>query len=122
MHLVNYVGEVLEQCDICRSFEKAPQVRIAETSTVCTLNGKLHLDPLFLDNLIAFRVMDVPSRYTPLISVHPKVPQKCAMPFAARGLGFLADRSVSRWMEAGGRTIVWKGKCGARGLSSGREN
>ena len=39
MHLVNYVHEVLEQCEICRASGKAPHVPIAGATTFQTFNG-----------------------------------------------------------------------------------
>ena len=41
MHLVNYVDEVPQQCDLSRASDNAPHVPIAATSAAPTFNGKL---------------------------------------------------------------------------------
>ena len=46
-NLVNYAGEVLEHCEICRAFDKAPDVTIAATSAVSMFNEKRQVDPFF---------------------------------------------------------------------------
>ena len=33
-HLVNQVDQVLETCDVCRAFDKAPRIPIAGTTSV----------------------------------------------------------------------------------------
>ena len=44
MYLLTYANEVLEQCEVCRPFDKAPRVPVAGTSTVSMLNEKLQAD------------------------------------------------------------------------------
>ena len=51
--------EVLKQREVCRAFDKAPHVAVAGTSTVATFSEKLHVDLLFLEDMIASRAMDV---------------------------------------------------------------
>ena len=75
MHLASCVDEVLGQSDVRRSLGAAPHLPIAGASTVSMLNEKLRMDLLFLDVLIAFRVMDVFSRYSLLIPASPKKPK-----------------------------------------------
>ena len=62
----------LEHCEVCRCFEKAPHVSIEGASTVSTLDGKLQVDILFLNDLIASRAMDVSPGYSLLIPARPK--------------------------------------------------
>ena len=46
-HLANRADEVLENCDVCRAFDKAPRVPIAGTSAVSMFNEKVQVDLLF---------------------------------------------------------------------------
>ena len=41
MGLANFAYEVLEQCEICCAFDKAPHIPIAGASTVAAFNEKL---------------------------------------------------------------------------------
>ena len=40
MHLVNYMGEVLEHCEACHAFARAPHVPIAGTIAVAMSGDK----------------------------------------------------------------------------------
>ena len=57
MHLVNYVDEVLEQCEVCRAMDKAPQVPTAGTSASSKFFEELEVDVLFLDDITTMRAM-----------------------------------------------------------------
>ena len=46
-HLVNHVDDVLENCDVCRAFDKAPHLPTAGASAVPTFNGKAQVGLLF---------------------------------------------------------------------------
>ena len=61
MHLVNYVDEVLEHCDLCRARDKAPHVPIAGTTTAPMSNETLQVD-LFSEDIIALRASDAYSK------------------------------------------------------------
>ena len=63
-HLANRVNQVLETCDVCGAFDKAPHVPIAGTATVSAFNEKVQADLLFLDDLIVAHAMDVFSKYS----------------------------------------------------------
>ena len=63
MHLPNYVDGELEHCEVCRPVYRAPHAPSAGTSTVFVRNGKLHVDLLFLVDLVVLRAMDVSSKY-----------------------------------------------------------
>ena len=69
--LIQHVDEVASQCDTCKAFEKAPHIPIAGTSTVSMFNERLQMDLLFLDAIIALRIMDVFSKYSILTRVRP---------------------------------------------------
>ena len=76
MHLVNFVGAALGRRDACRPFGAAPHVPIAKTSTLPMFNGELQVDPLFLGDLIALRVVDAFSKYPHLLPVRSKTPEE----------------------------------------------
>ena len=75
-HLMNYVDEVSEHCEVCRPFDKARQVPIAGTSTVSIFNEKAQEDHLFLDEIIALRATDMYSKYSLILAVQPENPQE----------------------------------------------
>ena len=110
-HLPTCVDEFLARCEVCQAFEKAPRAPVAETSTVATFNEKLQADLLFLDDIIALRVMGVFSEYSLLIPVRTKSPGKFGMPFAAHGLEFSAHLAASRWMRAGNGRMKYGQSC-----------
>ena len=56
---VNYADEALEDGEVCRAFDNAFNVPLAATSTVSMFNGKLRVELLFFDDIIALRSMDV---------------------------------------------------------------
>ena len=62
----------LEQCEVCRAFDKAPHAPIGGTSTVAMFNGKLQADLLFLGVLIALRAIDLSSKHFLLIPARSK--------------------------------------------------
>ena len=62
--MVNFVDDVLDHCDVCRAFDEAPHVPVAGTHAVSMFNEKVHVDPLFLDDLIAVHAMDMFSKYS----------------------------------------------------------
>ena len=69
-HLVNQVDQVLETCDVCRAFDKAPHIPIAGTTTVSAFNEKVQVDLLFLGDLIVAHAMDVFPKYSLLHPAH----------------------------------------------------
>ena len=88
MHLLEYVDEVLEQRDV----RHAPG---AGTSAGSTSNGKLLVDLVFLDDLIALRAMDVFSEYYLLFSARHKNPQEARGAFSSSWIGiFWQPRSI----------------------------
>ena len=42
-NLVNFADDVLEHCDVCKAYEKAPHVPIAGTSPASTFNEKVQV-------------------------------------------------------------------------------
>ena len=74
VHLLTCVNEKLAQRKACQAFEKAPHAPVAGASTAAMPNEKLQVDLVFSDDIIAPRVMDVPSKYLLLIPVRTKNP------------------------------------------------
>ena len=54
-----YVGEVSEQCAVCKSFDTSPRVPVAGTSTVSTINEMSQVDRRSLGDLIALHTLGV---------------------------------------------------------------
>ena len=73
-HLVNRADGVLESCDMCRAFDKAPHVPIAGASAVSTFNEKVQGDLPFLGDLSVLHAMDMFSKYSLRLPVPPKNP------------------------------------------------
>ena len=61
MHLLNYVDEALEHCEVCRAYH-VPNVG---TSTGPMFSEKLQLDLIFLDDSSALNVIYACSKYSP---------------------------------------------------------
>ena len=74
--LVQYVDEVVRNCEVCRAFDMAPSIPIAGTSTVSAFNEKLQIDLLFLDEHIVLHVLDIFSRYSLMVPVRSKNPEE----------------------------------------------
>ena len=74
--LIQHVGDVVSQRDASKEFEKAPHVPISGTSSVSMFNERLQMDLLFLDDIIALRIMDVFSKYSILTRARPENPQE----------------------------------------------
>ena len=70
-HLVAHVDGVLDTCEVCRAFDKAPHLPIAGTSSVSCFNERVQVDLLFLDDILAAHAMDVFSKYSILRRRHP---------------------------------------------------
>ena len=87
MHLPTCVDEALARCEVCQAFERAPRAPAAGISTVATLNGKLQAGLLFLGDIVALHVMDVFSKYSPLIPVRTKNPQEVRDAFCGSWIG-----------------------------------
>ena len=75
-HLVAHVDSVLENCEVCRAFDKAPHLPIAGTSSVSCFNERVQVDLLFLDDIIAAHAMDAFSKYSLLHRVKSKNPRE----------------------------------------------
>ena len=75
MHLLACAGEVLEQCEVCRPFDKAPRVPAAGTSTVPMFDENLQVDLFLVGDIIVLRATDVFSTYSLLMPVSSKDPR-----------------------------------------------
>ena len=62
---------VLQPCEVCGAFDKAPHLPAADTSSASPPNAKLRSDLLFLDDTMAPRAMDVYPRYPLAAPFHP---------------------------------------------------
>ena len=62
IHFANLADAVLGQGEARRAFGAAPPTRIEGTSTVSMSSEQLHVDPLFLDGIVALRATDVFSK------------------------------------------------------------
>ena len=76
MHLLARADEAMAQCEVCQAFEQAPHIPVGGTSTVAMFSEKLRADSPFSDDIIAPHVVDVFSKYSPLIPVRTKNPQE----------------------------------------------
>ena len=84
LSLLRHVEEVVNQCDVCKAFDKAPRTPITGTSTVAMFNEKLQVDLLFLGDLIVLHIMDVFSKYSILTPLRSKNPLEVWDAFVAR--------------------------------------
>ena len=98
MRLANCADEVLEHCEVCRSFNKAPHVSMR--------SGKLQVDLPYSGDLIALRAMDVYRKHSPLI------PARSGNPQGARGASRSAWVGVFRqpMCVRGDQVGDWKNK------------
>ena len=58
-HAANRADEVLENCDVCGAFDKAPHVPIAGTSAVSLFNEKVQDDLPLLGDLVVLHATDM---------------------------------------------------------------
>ena len=101
MHLVNYVGDVLELRDPWRSFGKSSYSPFAGTSTLPTSAEKLQGDLLFLGDLIALRPMDVFPKIPLLVPVRSKNPEEVRGALCDARIGVFAQPKCFRMDEGG---------------------
>ena len=73
---MNHVDEVLDHCDVCRAYGKAPHAPIAGTSAVSTYNEKAQGGLLLLGDLIALHAAEMFPKYSLLPPVQSKNPQE----------------------------------------------
>ena len=108
MHSVDCVDEVSERCDVRRSYEKAPHVPIAETSTVSMFNEKLRPDLAFLGDLIALHAVDVFSKFSLLIPVRSMCHQEVRDAICGAQIGvFVQPKSIQMDEGGGWGNEVW---------------
>ena len=75
-HLANNVDEVSGQCEVCRTFDKAPHVPIADTSTASMFNEKAQVDLPSVDGIVVLRAVDMRPTFSPLLPVQSEYPQE----------------------------------------------
>ena len=62
--LIPLVGDVVRECEICRTFDVAPAIRVAGTSSASSFNEEAQVGILSLGDLIALHVLDLVSPYS----------------------------------------------------------
>ena len=92
--------------DACRAFAKAPRIPISGTLSVSMPNGRLQMDLIFSDDIIALHIMDVFSKYSILARARSEYPQEAWDASLPSWRGSLAPPKVCIWTKgASGRTI-----------------
>ena len=113
--LLRHVEEVVNQCDVCKAFDKAPHTPIAGTSAVAMFNEKLQVDLLFLDDLIALHIMAVFPKYSILTLVRSKNPLEVWDAFVACWIGIFGPPKAIQMDEGGEwKNEVWADFCADR--------
>ena len=74
--LIPLVADVAREREICRAFYVAPAIPVACTPSASSSNEKVQVDLLFLGDLVALSVLDIFSRYSPLVPARPKNPEE----------------------------------------------
>ena len=80
--LLDCVGEVVRQREVCRAFERAPHLPSAGTSSASSLSVKIQVDRLFLDDATVLRTIDMCSKHSALDRPCPKNPLEVRDAFA----------------------------------------
>ena len=98
--LLGCVGDVIQQCEVCRAFGKAPFRPIAGTPLASSFYGKLQADlPFWTTRLPCKRwtcFSGPPFRFWPV----SRTLWKCGMTSAACGSLLLVGRHANGWMRA----------------------
>ena len=92
---------LLHQCDVYRTFDKAPHLAIAGASQVSSFNKELQADSPFLGDTNAPGAMDVPSKCSPLIQARPENPVESRNAFCSSWIAILG-RPKRIQMDEGG--------------------
>ena len=91
LHLHQPADEVLEHCEICRAFDRAPRVPVVGTSTDPTFAEKLLVDLPFLEDITALHVAGVSKEFV----TDPSTPNG-----RSEGMGrILGRRNACNWMK-----------------------
>ena len=98
-HLVDNADEVLEQCEVCRAFDKAPHVLAVGTSTASMSDEKAQVDLMFSGNLIDPHAMDMYPKYALPLPVRSEILRRSGMSFPEVGRAFLARPRASTWTK-----------------------
>ena len=100
-YLPLHVDEVRGHRDVGRAFDGAPHVPIVGTSTLSMSNEQVQDDLLFLDNIVALRVVDVPSMYSLFTPARSKNPRGVWATFANLWIGIFGPPKRIRMDEGG---------------------
>ena len=111
MHLGNYGDKVLKRWEVCRAFGEAPRAPVAGTSTVPMFHEKWHMGLLLLDDPIALRAMDIPSKYAPRIPLRSEKPQEVRDAFFSPWIGVTGQPKSIQTDGGEWKNEVWADPC-----------
>ena len=115
LSLLRHVEEVVNQGDVCKAFDKAPDTPIAGTSTMAMFNEKLQVDLLFSGDPVVLHIMDVFSNYSILTPVRSKNPLEVWDAFVFCRVGIFGPPKAIQMDEGGGwKNEVWTDFCAGR--------
>ena len=104
VHLITRDDEVLDQCELCRAFDKAPRAPIAGALAASMFYEKLRAGLLFLADLIALDAMDAFPEYSFLKPVRLKNPREVWGAFRNSRIGVFGplqgiqtDEGIREW-------------------------
>ena len=110
--LIQYVDEVVRNCDVCKAFDSAPAIPVAGTSSVSAFNEKLQVDLLFLDDLIVLHVLDLFSRYSLLVPARSENPEEVWDAFCNSWIAVFGKPRIIQMDEGGERkNDLWAYLC-----------
>ena len=112
MHLLTSVDEILGQCEVCRTFDKAPRAPVAGAPTAPMFIERLLADLLPPDDLIALRAMDVFPEYSFLIPARTMYLQELWGIFCNSRIGVSGHPQSIQTGEGGDRrNEMWTDSC-----------
>ena len=92
--LIPLVGDVVRECEICRAFDLATAIPVSGASMASSFNEKVLADLLVLSDPTVAHVLDLFSRYPPLVPVRPT------------NLGDVWDTSCASWIAVFGEPRI----------------
>ena len=99
---MNYVDEVLGQCEICRAFDKAPHIPIVGTSTAPMFNEKVQVGLLIPGETFALHALDMCPKYSLLLPGRSATPRKVRNVSCRGWLGIFGPPESIQMDEGGG--------------------
>ena len=96
------LGQVSEQCEICRAFDKGAPFPVAGASADSAFNGEMLADLPFLGDAIALNAMDVFAKYSLLFLVRSEIPHEVWDVFCILRIAILGRPTCVQMNEGGG--------------------